>query len=114
MLATDKEKALVRALFKKGQQLLRQLGETRGQVAAMLRRSDIKGYREDSDQCPVANWLNQRIADDDALCSVSDSCIRLWPLPICDVHVEIDMPKPVRDFVHAFDKRGMYANLEDW
>src|SRR4051812_24418371 len=109
------DKVSMEVLAKRVQRLLRRLGRTRGQVAATLRRCAIQGYREDSERCPVANWLNQRLAADDTLCTVHHDCIDLWRRPIGEItHAEVSMPKPVRAFIHAFDKEERYPSLEQW
>lgn len=99
-----------RALGAQAQRLLRELGTTADEVAETLRRHDVRGYHRNLDHCPVARYLAMmtnyfaKVGSGSATFYLSSSVLGVW------------LPKPVRDFIEAFDRlpsdgRSAYQDL---
>jgi hypothetical protein len=87
-------------------ELLNGLGQTKSQVAKKLRDNKIKGIRGNVLSCPIALYL-QKKGFKDASVGLSST----WLDQSYD-STKVPLPKPVQDFITAFDRDGMYKALE--
>lgn len=87
---------------------LNRLGATPQEVAANLEEQGITGEPKHAQSCPVANYLKRTFPVD--LATVSTTMAVLVEDEHRSVEVFTLTPKPVEDFIKAFDK-GKYRQL---
>ncbi|HLG66942.1 MAG TPA: hypothetical protein VKV36_03620 [Acidimicrobiales bacterium] len=93
-------------LKKRTSDLLSSLGGSRSQVATALAEARVTGTPGNAEQCPIASYLNAVMGAEPEVRSLLVGTRRL----VLTLHgrrrpMRILMPRPVREFVVAFDAR---------
>lgn len=92
------------------EELLDELGDFPGAVAAALKEQGIKGRRANSNYCPIANYLKSKGYRNP---SVTEDCIDVVEENDAPcVVTECITPDVIVDFISGFDS-GLYPDLEE-
>jgi hypothetical protein len=107
-----------RQLKKQVGALLTGLGSTPDEVAAALRATGAQGTPKSNRTCPVALYLTAVTGADPRVRSVTvGPCSLLIAVASRDLRpagrLMVQLPKPVRRFVAAFDAREYPANIRE-
>jgi hypothetical protein len=98
-----------RALKQQTGTLLRQLGDSPDEVADALRRSGVRGVPRSNRSCAIALYLAALLGSDTRVRSVRvghcslQLALATGPEHRPAGHLTVQLPKPVRRFVAAFD-----------
>jgi hypothetical protein len=101
----------LRQIKKKTSGLLAQLGDTPDEVAETLRSTGVHGVPKDNQSCAVALYLSALVGSEPRIRSVTVGHCSLMINLVAPVDARpagrlwIQLPKPVRGFVAAFDAR---------
>jgi hypothetical protein len=86
--------------------LLKSLGTGPNKIADSLKEMKIKGYRSESDQCPITKLIRKQFKNLKGICSTSDAIEFTLRGEDCVVQI----PKAVGKFMDKFDN-GDYPEL---
>lgn len=101
----------LRQIKRKTSGLLAELGESPDEVAETLRATGVRGVPRDNRSCAVALYLSVLVGSEPRIRSVTvghcSLTINLVALPDSRPagRLQVQLPKPVRRFVAAFDAR---------
>jgi hypothetical protein len=86
---------------------LAKLGDDPETVAGRLSAAGVQGFRHSRHGCPVASYLRTQLGAVDSL-SVTSTFVHV----IRGSHLTtVSSPRPVRDFVRAFDNAERFSEL---
>jgi hypothetical protein len=100
----------LRQIKRKTSGLLAELGNSPDEVAETLRVTGVQGVPRDNRSCAVALYLSALVGSEPSIrsvavghCSLTINLVALDSRPAG--RLQVQMPKPVRRFVAAFDAR---------